>query len=109
MSDRPLEVLHVLESLGHGGAEQNLLSVLRSLSQDRFRNHLAWLYDDEKLLESFRPHVASLVPLRAHGRLGLLRAGARLTRWLRERHPDVVHTQLVRAQIVGRASANLAG
>jgi glycosyltransferase involved in cell wall biosynthesis len=108
MADRPVEVLHVLESLGHGGAEQNLLSVLRCLPPDRFRNHLAWLYDDERLLESFRPHVASLVPLRAHGRLGLFRATAHLTQWLRQHRPDVVHTQLVRAQLVGRASARLA-
>jgi glycosyltransferase involved in cell wall biosynthesis len=106
--DRPLEVLHVIESLGHGGAEQNLLSVLRFLPAHRFRNHLAWLYDDERLLESFRPYVASLLPLRAHGRVGLFQATARLARWLRSQRPDVVHTQLVRAQLVGRAGARLA-
>jgi glycosyltransferase involved in cell wall biosynthesis len=109
MPAEPLEVLHLVESLGPGGAEQNLLSVLRALPPDRFRNHLGWLYDDERLLDGFRPHVASLVPLRARGRLGMVGAIRRLTTWLNRHRTDVIHTQLIRAQLVGRAAALLAG
>jgi glycosyltransferase involved in cell wall biosynthesis len=106
---RPLRVLHVVESLGFGGAEQNLLSILRCLPADRFEHHLAWLYQDERLLEAFAPLVSAVVRLDGAGPLGLVRATARLTAWLR-RHPvDVVHTQLVRAQLVGRTAAVLAG
>ena len=34
---RPLDVLYVVESLGHKGAEQNLLSISRRMPPERFR------------------------------------------------------------------------
>src|SRR5438874_13301563 len=60
-----VEVLHVIDSLGEGGAENNLLSILRRMPPDRFRNHVAWLHDRENLVEAMRPHVASLIRLYA--------------------------------------------
>jgi glycosyltransferase involved in cell wall biosynthesis len=104
-----IDVLHIIDSLGHGGAEQNLLSVLRRLPPDRFRNHLAWLYPDEQLLAELRPHVASLLPPRARGRLAPLVEAARLAGWIRRHRPDLVHAQLLRAQLVARLGAFLAG
>jgi glycosyltransferase involved in cell wall biosynthesis len=106
---KPLDVLHVTETLAHGGAEQNLLSILRRLPRDRFRHHLAWLYDDDVLLEAFRPHVTSLIPLHAGRGLGLAVTTVRLIKWMRQNRPDVVHTQLIRAEIVGRVAAFAAG
>lgn len=105
--NRPLEVLHVVESLGHGGAEQNLVSLLRRLPRDRFRSHVAWLYQDTQLLETLRPHVASLVPLSVENGLGHWRGVLRLADWMRHHQPDVVHAQLIRAQLVARAAAAL--
>lgn len=101
----PLRVLHVTESLAHGGAEQNLLSFLRRLPPERFQHHLAYLYPDEALLEKFRPHVASLVPLGAGRGPGLLKAAATLQGWVRRNRVHVVHAQLLRAQLVARAAA----
>ena len=101
----PLHVLHVTESLAHGGAEQNLLSFLRRLPPGRFHHHLAYLYPDEGLLEQFRPHVASLLPLGAGRGPGLLKAAATLQGWVRRNRVHVVHAQLVRAQLVARTAA----
>lgn len=101
----PLHVLHVTESLAHGGAEQNLLSFLRRLPPERFRHHLAYLYPDETLIEKFRPHVASLVPLGAGRGPGLLKAAAALRGWVRRNRVHVVHAQLLRAQLVARTAA----
>lgn len=106
---RVLDVLHVTETLAHGGAEQNLLSIIRRLPPDRFRHHLAWLYDDDVLLEAFRPHVMSLVPLHASRGVGLVWATNRLARWMRRFRPDVVHAQLIRSEIVARVAALAAG
>ncbi len=105
----PLRVLHVIESLGHGGAEQNLLSLLRQLPREKFSHHLAWLRHDERLIDGFRPLVDSMIPLKAGPGLGLLAATARLRRWIRDHAPQVVHVQLVRSQIVGRIAALCAG
>jgi glycosyltransferase involved in cell wall biosynthesis len=104
-----IDVLHVIDSLGHGGAEQNLLSVMRRLPPHRFRNHLAWLYPDEQLLDQIRPHVATVLPPRARGRLAPLLEAARLASWIRQHRPDLVHAQLLRAQLVGRLGAFLGG
>src|SRR5262249_32713043 len=52
-----------------------------------------------------RPHVASLIPLHAGSRFGLLAAAARLADWLRERDIDLVHGQLVRSHLVARLAA----
>jgi glycosyltransferase involved in cell wall biosynthesis len=102
MASSALEVLHVTEVLGHGGAEQNLLTFLRRLPRAGFRHHLAWLYEDERLVDAFRPHVVSMVPLHAGRNLGLLAAAARLARFIRHTQPDVVHAQLTRSMLVAR-------
>ncbi len=104
-----LDILHVIDSLGQGGAEQNLLSLVRRMPQGRYRHHLAWLFDDVALLERFRPHVASLLPLHAGHGLGLLTAAGRLARWVRRNRPTVIHSQLVRAQLVARTASVMCG
>jgi glycosyltransferase involved in cell wall biosynthesis len=103
----PLRIVHVIESLGHGGAEQNLLSLLRRLPEPAYWHELVWLYDDNRLLEAFRPHVQSLVPLHVGARWQLPAAVARLTAHLRATRPHVVHVQLIRAQLVARLAAML--
>jgi glycosyltransferase involved in cell wall biosynthesis len=103
---RPLDVLHVTDSLGHGGAEQNLLSLLRRLPRDRYRHHLAWIADDLRLLDAFRPHVDTLLPLGGdYSWLGCARAALHLGAWIRRHRPDVVHAQLIMAQLVARLAA----
>src|SRR5579864_8442534 len=103
---RPLDVLHVTDSLGHGGAEQNLLSLLRRLPRDRFRHHLAWVVDHLALRDAFAPYVDTLVPLGGdYSVVGCARAAARLGSWIRRRRPDVVHAQLITAQLVARIAA----
>jgi glycosyltransferase involved in cell wall biosynthesis len=104
-----IDVLHVIDSLGEGGAENNLLSILRRLPSDRFRNHIAWLYDRDGLLEALRPTVASLIPLHASRTpLGLVRAASDLAEWMKQHHPHVVNAQLLMAHLVGRLAARSA-
>lgn len=103
---RPLDVVHVTDSLAHGGAEQNLLSLLRHMPRDRFRHHLAWIFDDLRIADSFRPFVDSMIPLGGdYSVRGCLRATVALRRWIAQHKPDVVHAQLITAQLVARAAA----
>ena len=107
---RPRRILHVIDSLGEGGAEQNLLTLVRNLRGPRCEHWLAWLYDDPNtLLEAFRPHVARLIPLHSEHGFGHLSTILQLSRTLRADPPDLVHGQLIRAQLVARAAATLAG
>jgi glycosyltransferase involved in cell wall biosynthesis len=104
-----VEVLHVIDSLGEGGAENNLLSILRRLPPDRFRNHVAWLHDRENLVDAMRPHVASLIPLYApRSKIGLMGAAAELASWMERHRPHVVNAQLLMAHLVARIAARAA-
>jgi len=108
MPERPLEVLHVFEALGQGGAEQNLLSILQELPPPRFRHHLAWLRPHpNELRDAFAPLVESMVPLHDGPRWSHARATRVLTRWLRAHRPDLVHAQMIGPQLVCRAAAAL--
>jgi glycosyltransferase involved in cell wall biosynthesis len=105
-----VDVLHVIDSLGEGGAEHNLLYILRRLPADRFRNHIAWLHDRVNLVEAMRPHAASLIPLNApRSKLGLLSAAATLASWMERHRPHVVNAQLLMAHLVARMAARAAG
>jgi glycosyltransferase involved in cell wall biosynthesis len=106
---KPLEVLHVVESLGEGGAEQNLLSFLKHMPADRYRHHMAWMFPDERLRERFRPHLATMIPLSAGKGARLLRTAWDLAGWVRKLQPDVIHAQLVRPQLIARAASLMAG
>lgn len=53
-SPRTPGVLFILNSLGTGGAEKHVVSLLNSLDVRRFRLHLAYLKRDERLLGELR-------------------------------------------------------
>ncbi len=106
---RPLRVMHVIDSLAEGGAEQNLLTLIRNLPAHEYEHHLAWLYPDERLLPAFAPHVASVLALRTGRQLGLLGASSRLAKHIRRTHPDVVSAKLIRAQLVARIAVAISG
>src|SRR4051812_30472629 len=106
---RPLRILHVMDSLGEGGAEQNLLTLVRQLGQEQAVHGLAWLYDDDQLREAFRPHVGTMVALRTGRHLRMLPAAVQLAREVRKFKPDLLHAKLIRAQLVTRLAAQLAG
>src|SRR5690348_8964411 len=99
---RPLRVVHVTDSLGQGGAEQNLLTVLRRLPPDRFEHHIIWLFERDELVPAFEPLTRSLHALHCRGPWALPLAVPVLARLIREIRPDVVHTQLLCAQIAAR-------
>jgi glycosyltransferase involved in cell wall biosynthesis len=107
--DRPLRVLHVIDSLAEGGAEQNLLTLVRNLPPPGFEHHIAWLYADDRLLAAFSPHVASSLALGAGRGVALLHATRTLAGHMRRLRPDVVSAKLIRAQLVARVAALLGG
>ena len=98
-----------MDSLGEGGAEQNLLTLVQQLGQEHAVHGLAWLYDDDQLREAFRPYVDTLVALRTGRYIGMLPAAVRLAREVRKFKPDLLHAKLIRSQLLARLAARLAG
>lgn len=96
-----MRVLHVIESMGRGGAERNFATILPSLHALGVENVVATLWSasayDEQLARYSVRHDFGLKPGPAFAALpGLLRLA---------RTVDVVHTQLAWADIVGRLAA----
>lgn len=96
----PLRVLYVIEGLGTGGAERSLAEMLPRLIALGIEPEVACFFRREEGVEA--EVVASGIPVHlisAGGRAGRLRSLRRLVSALR---PDVVHTTLFEADVLGR-------
>ena len=94
MAERPIRVLHVIDSLGRGGAEQLLVSLLPALAKQDVEPMVAVLrgpYDLQRPLESAGVQVVRLSAFNKWN----LPAGQRAIAQLCEREKvDVVHAHL---------------
>ncbi len=105
----PLRIVHVIEQLGVGGAERQLLGLLSRMDRRRFEHHVVY----------FRQSVDSLDGrFREQGirTTHVPKAGVRpwvffmrLRRLIRRESPDIVHTWLYSANFWGRWAAASCG
>ncbi|MBP2673945.1 MAG: hypothetical protein H6Q84_785 [Deltaproteobacteria bacterium] len=110
-----LKIAYVLPNIESGGAERHLLSIARLLDRSRFSPFLVTTAGGGHLYESFR----SLLPISVIGdprqarprpprnpfvHLGAIRE---IRRIFRERSPDIVHTYLPAANVIGPIAALL--
>lgn len=106
----PLRILHLIDSLGRGGAERQLLQVVRYLSAKGVGQRVVFLYADDALAPDFHATGHTVVGL--HGRRGLLHLPELLgpvTQQIRAASATLVSTQLPAADILGRLAAGRAG
>jgi glycosyltransferase involved in cell wall biosynthesis len=105
-----LRVVHVIKSLGLGGAERLLVdgaAVAPSLGmRHEVVSFLPW---KDALLEDLRAVGAEVTVLPRSNNVGILAAADVLARHLRTRRADVVHGHLPIACVVSRLAARLAG
>ena len=98
-----VRILFVIDSLRIGGAETSLLSMVPSLRNLGAELHVAYLRDRTALAPGFVRAGATLHPIAlGHNRVRQLTALRRVIRTVR---PDLVHTTLYEADILGRLAA----
>lgn len=97
-------VAYVIGELGKGGAEYQLVELLRHLDRDRWDPHLTVLSQGGYWAEEVRRLDVPVVelPRRGHGDLGRV---LELRRTLTRIAPDVLHTVLWAANCYGRLAA----
>jgi glycosyltransferase involved in cell wall biosynthesis len=103
-----IRVAVVIEALGRGGAERLIVDTARRLDPTRFALHVYTVYPVRRDYEADLRSVG--VPETCMGLSGLSQApiGAlRLSAMLKREPPDVVHTHLFGANLVGRWAARL--
>lgn len=104
-----MKVVFIITGLGTGGAEMMLLKVLTHLDRTRFEPHvivLAPLGDMAQRIAALNVPVQSINMRRSV--LALWHIG-RLIRMLKVLRPDVVHTWMYHADLVGGLAARMAG
>lgn len=104
-----MRIVFIITGLSTGGAEMMLFKVLERLDRQRFSPHVISL----TTLGELGPRIAALgIPVEVVGmKSGLPSASGffRLVRMLKRVKPDVVHTWMYHADLLGGLAARLAG
>ena len=104
----PLRILHVIESLGRGGAEQLLVNLLPALQRDGHRCEVAVLWEPYTLAPALEGQAIRVHRLGLGHRWNLWQTRRRLAAVVRGGGFDVVHAHLyfaaVAAGLLGRAA-----
>ncbi len=102
-----VQVLYLIDSLAAGGAERSLAAMARHYTAAGVRLDVGYLRETPGVHDELRDGGAGVLPLVADGtRLGWLRASRDAIRSIR---PDVVHTTLFDADVIGRVAARSCG
>ncbi|MDR7418907.1 MAG: glycosyltransferase [Armatimonadota bacterium] len=105
----PITVLHVIDSLRTGGAEQQLALNMRHTDTGQFRHVVCSLSREARFTSALRESGIPVVSLNLAPQHDYVRGIARLRQVVRERRPDILHVTLFRASLIGRAVGRLAG
>ncbi|GBL44262.1 glycosyl transferase, group 1 [Sulfuriferula multivorans] len=104
-----MRIVFIITGLSTGGAEMMLLKVLERLDRQRFAPHVISL----TTLGELAPRIAALgIPVDAIGMKSGLPSPSgffRLVQLLKRLNPDVVHTWMYHADLLGGLAARLAG
>ncbi len=107
---RPLRVAHLIEALGPGGAERLLYTNLKHFDPARVRRSVVTVYSRANhWREPIRELGVEVFSLDCNGPRDFPRGVARLRSWLGRERPDVLHTHLWGANVIGRAAGLLTG
>ena len=101
-----MKVLQVVNTLGLGGAETRLLSLVAG-STTGLEHHVAYLGGAEDLLPRFLAAGATVHCLGVTTKLGLPLGALRLSTIMRRHHFDLVDTHSVHAALAARAAATV--
>jgi len=103
------KVMHIITTLGPAGAEIMLSNIISGMDRTRFENEVVSLTDILDLAEKMRGIGAGVRTLNMKRSAPNPLLVMRLAQWIRESKPDVIHTWMYHANLVGVLAARLAG
>jgi glycosyltransferase involved in cell wall biosynthesis len=103
------KVMHVISSFSLAGAENMLCALVSRMDSARFNNEIVSLTSAADLASrvqaiGVRVRTLNMKPSTPNPFLVL-----RLAQWMREFKPDIIHTWMYHANLIGTAAASLAG
>lgn len=103
-----MRVLHIITGLGMGGAENLLSGICAELSKRDIVQKVIYLMDLDVFSDTLKKAGAE-VQLINEPELGAYKTVCEIKKAIREFNPDIVHTNLVRANTLGRTAALISG
>jgi glycosyltransferase involved in cell wall biosynthesis len=103
-----IKILHLITSLEVGGEQHVMLTSIRGLSKRNFRILVCSVMDKIPMSGQFEQIGAPVHSLGLRGKYDP-RVYWRLWRLLRRERPDILHTHLIHANLLGRIIGRLAG
>lgn len=104
---RNYQICVLITELGIGGAQKVLADVVTALPRDKYQVQVACLFNPGATAARLQDAGIEVVDLQMHSRLDWLVLW-RLWRLLRQSSPDILHTHMFHANLVGRLSGTLA-
>ena len=105
-----LHVVHLIEALGPGGAERLLYTNLKYFDPARIRSTVLTVYPHAThWLEPITALGVPVVPLNCNSPRDIPKGIRALRTWLRANQPDLIHSHLWAANIIGRIAGRLTG
>jgi len=104
-----IKVMHIITTLGPAGAENMLYRIVSGTDGERFQNEVVSLTETLDLAEKMQAvgvRVRTLGMKKSTPNPMLL---VRLAKWIRESKPDLIHTWMYHANLIGALAARLAG
>lgn len=105
-----IPVLHIIKSLGRGGAEILLPETLRHHDQQRFRFHYIYFLPwKDQVVPEIRQAGGTVVCMQANNNLQILRKVRQIAAYVKQHNIQAIHCHLPWAGIVGRLAGLLTG
>ncbi|HEY4818062.1 MAG TPA: glycosyltransferase [Candidatus Acidoferrum sp.] len=104
-----IKVMHVITTLGPAGAETMLCRIASGMDGTRFENEVVSLTAILDLAERMQEIGVRVRTLGMRTGMPNPLLVMRLAKWIRESKPDVIHTWMYHANLVGALAARLAG
>lgn len=105
--DRPIRILHVIEGLGTGGAEQQLVAFILRSKPTRFRHEVCTLSTDGRHAAELNAAGVPVYSLGVTSEGSFVRSGRLLYHLMRQINPDIIHATLYRPGVVSRVVGKL--
>ena len=108
MKARQLNVVHLIETLGPGGAERLLYTNLKHLDPQRVRSTVITVYPHAThWVQPITELGIPVVSLDCRTTRDIPKGISRLRTWLRANRPDVIHSHLWAANIIARLAGRI--
>lgn len=102
-----IRILHIIEQLPLGGAENLLLTLARNINRDKFNLIFCCLRDEGYVADRLREEGFKVICQRKHRLRFLHRKILDIVKLIKAEKIDIVHTHLIEGNAWGRISAHL--